>query len=206
MVKTARRRASKKREIVAIVEELFLEKGYEETTIDDILEKTGLSKGGFYHYFNSKEEVLSESINTLVQDVLIALESIISDDRLNALEKLKLFMKKKAEFQQPKKRFAKYLSRLMSSDLALYKYYLALAKGFAEPLAKIIEQGKEEGIFSVPYPRETADILLSAVTSFPQSAFLGEYIQEEVKHRSYSISLKHTIARTLGIDIKELEA
>src|ERR687898_708015 len=123
MVKTAKRRPSKIKEIIAITEELFLAKGYEETTVDDILEKTGLSKGGFYHYFKSKEEVLSESINSLVQDVLRALGPIVSDERLNALEKLKLFMKKKAEFQQPKKQFAKYLSRLMSSDIALYKYY-----------------------------------------------------------------------------------
>lgn len=49
-------------------------------------------------------------------------------------------------------------------------------------------------------------ILLRAVTSFPQSAFLEEYIQEETRHRNYSISLKHVMARTLGIDSKELEA
>jgi AcrR family transcriptional regulator len=206
MVKTAKRRPSKIKEIMAITEELFLAKGYEETTIDDILEKTGLSKGGFYHYFTSKEDVLSESINTLMQDMLTTVTPIVSDEGLNALEKLKLFMKKKEEFQQPKREFAKYLSILMNSDLALYKYYLSLSKCFAEPLTKIIEQGVKEGVFSVPYPRETADILLRIVTSFPQSAFLEEYIQEETKHRNYSISLKHVMARTLGIDSKELEA
>ena len=205
MVKTAKRRPEKTREIVTVAEKLFLEKGYAETTVDDILEKTGLSKGGFYHYFNSKEEVLSESIKIVMQDMLTSFSPIVEDEKLTALEKLKLFMKTKMEFQQPRKEFARYLSMLMKSDLALYKYYFSLAQNYVEPLAMIIAQGKKEGIFSVQYPRETADILIRVVTSFPQSALLGEYLREEAKHKKYSISLKHVIARTLGIDIKELD-
>lgn len=65
-------------------------------------------------------------------------------EQLTALEKLKLFMSKKAEFQQPRKDFAKYLSMLMKSDFTLYKYYLSLAQSYVEPLAAIIEQGKHE--------------------------------------------------------------
>ena len=205
MVKTAKQRASKTREMVAIAEKLFLEKGYEETTIDDILEKTGLSKGGFYHYFQSKEELLSKSINTLMQDMLTELEPIVEDEMLTAMEKLKLFMKKKAEFQQPKKEYAKYLSRLMKSDTALYKYYLTLAQRYIEPLSRIIEQGAKEGTFRVQYPRETADILLRAAISFPQSALLSNYIKEEARHHQYSIALRDVIVRTLGIDSKDLE-
>jgi AcrR family transcriptional regulator len=206
VVKTAKRRASKIREIVAIAEKLFLEKGYEETTIDDILEHTGLSKGGFYHYFKSKEEVLTVSIDTLMQDMLAEFEPIVENQTLTAMEKLKLFMKKKAEFQRPKKQFAKYLSVLMQSDMALYKYYLNLAQRYVEPLSQIINQGKTEGFFNVQYPKETADILLRAAISFPQSALLGNYVQDEASHQQYSVSLREVIARTLGIDSKELES
>ena len=38
---------------------LFEEKGYEETTVDEIIEATHTSKGTFYHYFKSKEDLLS---------------------------------------------------------------------------------------------------------------------------------------------------
>ncbi|MBQ5324043.1 MAG: TetR/AcrR family transcriptional regulator [Oscillospiraceae bacterium] len=38
---------------------LFEEKGYEETTVDEIIEDTNTSKGTFYHYFKSKEDLLS---------------------------------------------------------------------------------------------------------------------------------------------------
>ncbi|MBS1651597.1 MAG: TetR/AcrR family transcriptional regulator [Bacteroidetes bacterium] len=42
---------------------LFIEKGFKEVTMQEIVQKTGLSKGAFYHYFNSKEQVFEEVIN-----------------------------------------------------------------------------------------------------------------------------------------------
>jgi AcrR family transcriptional regulator len=204
MVKTAKRHLLKKREIVETAEKLFLKKGYQETTIDDILEAASLSKGGFYHYFTSKEEVLTESINAMMTDMLRELESVVNDEKLNAMEKLKRFMEKKTAFQQPRKEFARYLSMLMKSDYTLYKYYLSLTRNYVDLLARIIEQGAGEGVFAVQYPQETADILLRVVTSFPQSAYLGEYINDERKHQRYSISMRTVLVRTLGIDMKEL--
>ena len=203
-MKTAKRHPIRKKEIVETAEKLFLKKGYQETTVDDILEATSLSKGGFYHYFNSKEEVLSESINIVMTDMLGELKPIVNNETLDALEKLKLFMKKKSELQQPKKEFAKYLGMLMRSDFTLHRYYLSLTKAYVDLFAQIIKQGAEEGAFAVQYPEETADILLGAVASFPQSAYLGEYVNDDAKHKRYSISIKSVIARTLGIDVKEL--
>ncbi len=42
---------------------LFLQKSFKEVTMKEIVEKTGLSKGAFYHYFDSKEQVYLEIIN-----------------------------------------------------------------------------------------------------------------------------------------------
>ena len=42
---------------------LFLRKSYRDVTMKEIVEKTGLSKGAFYHYFNSKEELFKEIAN-----------------------------------------------------------------------------------------------------------------------------------------------
>ena len=204
MVKTARKHSTKKNELIEIAEKLFLEKGYVETSIEDILQASGLSKGGFYHYFKSKEEVLSESINNLMEDSLKELEPIIEDKDLNALEKLKLFMARKAAFQKPKIEYAKYLGMIMKSDFTLYKYYLSLSQKYVDPFARIIEQGTKEGVFNVEFPRETADILLRAVTSLPQSVFYSEYLRDETRHYNYSVSLKEVIARVLGIDSKEI--
>ena len=43
--------------ILDTAERLFIEKGYDHTSLQDIIESTGLSKGGIYHHFASKEDI-----------------------------------------------------------------------------------------------------------------------------------------------------
>ena len=56
--------------ILAITEELILEKGCRHTTLKSIIERTGLSKGAIYHYVDSKDELfrlILQSKVTIVQ-------------------------------------------------------------------------------------------------------------------------------------------
>ncbi len=50
---------------------LFLQKSFKEVTMKEIVDKTGLSKGAFYHYFSSKEQVFAEVINHFYSDFII---------------------------------------------------------------------------------------------------------------------------------------
>ena len=49
----------KRQELLQAAERLFCQQGYEKTSVQDILNDIALSKGGFYHHFASKEEVLT---------------------------------------------------------------------------------------------------------------------------------------------------
>lgn len=203
MARPADNHENKKRELLETAEKLFLEKGYEQTSIDDILKECGISKGGFYHYFKSKDEMLSESINNIIDDSIKYLQPIVDDEKLGAMEKFKLFMTKKSEFQSSKIEYAKLLGNLIQSDVTQYKYSLITAQKMVEPLARIIEQGVNEGVFDVDYPKETADILIRAVTSVAQSSYYDEYLNDKTKHLQYLLSLRSIIARTLGISSKD---
>lgn len=48
----------RKQKVIKIAHQLFIEKGYQSTSIQDILESSGISKGTFYNYFSSKSELL----------------------------------------------------------------------------------------------------------------------------------------------------
>lgn len=61
------RKTSTKKRIVEAAWNLFREKGYDETTIEDIITKSGTSKGTFYHYFEGKDALL-ESLSDLFDD------------------------------------------------------------------------------------------------------------------------------------------
>jgi len=62
---------------------LFLQKSYKDVTMKEIVEKTGLSKGAFYHYFTSKEELFKEIATLFFTDGAVNY-SIFPTDSLNS--------------------------------------------------------------------------------------------------------------------------
>lgn len=84
MEKKDRRHTKKK--IVSAAWELFYEQGYENTTVDDIVEKSNTSKGSFYHYFEGKDALLS-SLSFLFDEKYTELMAQMPPE-MNAFEKL----------------------------------------------------------------------------------------------------------------------
>ena len=76
MAKDARARKTKTR-ILQAAEELFLEQGYGETTLKDILARAHTSTGSFYHQLSGKPEVAEELCLACLESQLIAIRSVI---------------------------------------------------------------------------------------------------------------------------------
>ncbi len=72
--------------IVSAAWRLFYEQGYEHTTVEEIIEESGTSKGSFYHYFEGKDALLS-TLSNLFDDKYIDLIPQLTDD-MDAFEKL----------------------------------------------------------------------------------------------------------------------
>ena len=194
----------KRKELLAIAEKVFLEKGYEQANVDDILKASGFSKGSFYHYFKTKEEVLTASIENLLDESVDFLQPIVDDRNLGAMEKFKKFMKQKSHFQATKLQYATLLGKLMQSGVFQQKYMFAMSQKMVPLFAKIIQQGKDEGVFHVDYPYETADILIRAITGVPNSYAYAEYMSDDEKRRRYLLSLRGVIAGALGIEKNQI--
>ena len=76
--------------------ELFEEKGFDETTIEDISKKAGISVGAFYHYYKSKEEVFFELFKV---DDYLEKEFILSPEQQNnIIEQLNMFFRVYARY------------------------------------------------------------------------------------------------------------
>lgn len=67
---------------------LFENKGFSETSIQDIVNELGVTKGTFYYYFSSKEQLLMEIHHQYITSLLKRQQGIISDDDMSAKEKL----------------------------------------------------------------------------------------------------------------------
>jgi TetR/AcrR family transcriptional regulator, transcriptional repressor for nem operon len=71
-----------KEKIVQTAFNLFLTKGYREVSLREIVEKVGLSKGAFYHYYKSKEELFTEVVDRYVLDISDAIYDNLPKDNL----------------------------------------------------------------------------------------------------------------------------
>ncbi len=66
----AKKADDRRKKIIENASRIFSEKGYRGTTVDDVVQATGIAKGTFYLYFESKEELLIEVIKNLIEETL----------------------------------------------------------------------------------------------------------------------------------------
>ncbi|SFW74375.1 transcriptional regulator, TetR family [Sinomicrobium oceani] len=69
---------------------LFLQKGFKEVTMNEIVKSSGFSKGAFYHYFSSKEQVFKEVIDVYFRQMLHLDYNTLPSDSLQSFYKANL--------------------------------------------------------------------------------------------------------------------
>lgn len=84
--RTRRNPAERKLEIVDAAYDIFTEKGYHESTVADIAERVGISKGTFYLYFESKFAIFDYLVNDKLALLLVEANAAEDPDRINTLE------------------------------------------------------------------------------------------------------------------------
>ena len=153
----------RKAEMVAAAWSLFSEHGYDHTTVNAIIEKLGVSKGTFYHYFTSKEDILNAVVESMTREGLEAVKPVLEDETLSAIDKLNQFIKAARAWRLANIDAVKEIVSVLYRDEniiirhKLHTYSVAL---IGPLLAQLVEQGVEEGVFDNAYPRECAELLL----------------------------------------------
>ena len=154
----------RKSELVDCAEALFLTKGYENTTVADIIARAGVSKGGFYHHFGSKEELLDALVERWTAATIAAGRDVLEDDSLDALTKLNRFL---ARSQQWKVQAVPQMRSIHAAifhpvDEQLYQRVMRTAVTALGPvMTRVVEQGVREGVFDAPDPEIVGELLLS---------------------------------------------
>jgi AcrR family transcriptional regulator len=150
-------------EILDCARNLFFSRGYENTTVNDIIEAAGASKGAFYHYFESKDALLQALATRLADESLVALQPILGDPDLNAVERLNALF---AGARQFKAENAPELRRTFDvlfrpENLTLFhRIDEALIEKVAPAFAGIIAEGMREGSMDAADPLATAEMIL----------------------------------------------
>jgi AcrR family transcriptional regulator len=74
MVRVVKKAEERRLEILDAAQGLFLSRGYDATTVNDLLNAVGISKGAFYHHFAAKEDVLQALVWRLAEQGLATFE------------------------------------------------------------------------------------------------------------------------------------
>jgi len=120
----------RKNEIIDAAVSLFLDKGYEGTSMIAIAENAGLSKGGIYHHFCNKEEILVSANNRFMEPVFELMSQALSDpDPLRGLQRyIKEYLKYWSKHKQELNFVFLTLSRSMDNP-ALWEFMEEYADG-----------------------------------------------------------------------------
>ncbi|CAN7452970.1 TetR/AcrR family transcriptional regulator [Bosea sp. LjRoot237] len=163
MPRIVKRPDDRRNEILDAAQALFFERGYERTTVNDVIAQIGISKGGFYHHFSAKEDLLEGITARLAQDAVARVRDILEDPSLDALTRLNGFLARSRQMKvedAPKLRAA-FDVVFRPENLLLYHRINAASIAVMRPvLTGIIAQGKTEGVFAVPDPEAAAEIIL----------------------------------------------
>ena len=90
-------------EIIAVAQRLVYTKGYEQMTVQDILDEIQISKGAFYYYFDSKQQLLEVLIEHILLEAQQVIAPIVNDAGLPALEKLRRLLDAVASWKTARK-------------------------------------------------------------------------------------------------------
>ena len=130
--------------IISAAWELFYEQGYDDTTVEEIIEKSQTSKGSFYHYFEGKDALLG-SLSILFDEKYEELMEVM-DKNMNSFDKL-MFLNKELFKMVENSISLDLLARLYSSQLVTRgdRHLLDHNRTYVKVLRQIVVEGQSRG-------------------------------------------------------------
>lgn len=155
----------RRQELIDAARQLFVQRGYEETSVSDIVKKIGVTQGTFYWHFPSKQEILAAIMREMAELITAVMRKTAERQELAAIEKLRQMENES-------------MALMTEHSTLLQALWIRANAPFREQLIKetnpqflliivsIIRQGVAEGVFHVSNPEAAAVFVLAVVDKF----------------------------------------
>ncbi|MFQ6792255.1 MAG: TetR/AcrR family transcriptional regulator [Thomasclavelia sp.] len=182
--------------ILDVSTRLFSEKGYDDTSLQDIINETKLSKGAIYHHFSSKEDILKAIFHRLGNENAEIFAKIRDDNRLRGIEKLRKIFQT-AVFHSNQSVLLTVSPCLLNNPrflaMQIEQIYELIAPQFVEP---ILAEGIKDGSINIENPHEIAEAIM-ILTNVWLNPLVKMTDTEGMKKRCDTFN---TLLKGLGID------
>lgn len=183
MVRVVKKPEERKNEIIAAACQLFLSKGYDRTTMQEVMRHLGIAKGTIYHYFSSKDDLLEAVIGSVAEGEMLRLKTLVENIKGNALERLEQLVMNGSnhDADDAHEEMLDHLHK--TSNAGMHIRLLAKVVTVQAPLyAEQFQLGCEEGVFKTDHPLECAEFLLSGI-QFLTDIGIYPWTQEQLERR-----------------------
>ncbi|MFL5681147.1 MAG: TetR/AcrR family transcriptional regulator [Chloroflexota bacterium] len=145
---------------------LIQSKGYEQMSVQDVLDELETSKGAFYHYFDSKGALLDAVVERMVATSIAALEPIAFDATVPAIDRIRAMFASIASLKADQKDFLLELLRVwMSDDNAVVRerFRRSVTERMTPLMARTVREGTAAGTFTATSPADAAHVVVSLI-------------------------------------------
>lgn len=192
----------RRKELMMVAYELFMINGYEETSVNSIVEKVKVAKGTFYHYFKSKEDILEAILTSSMEKFSKNLSVLVENQNINSWEKLSKIISNITFPQYNEKQLANNIPDRKDNTL-----HMAMENKFYEVfypiILHVIKDGIEKKEFNISYPEEITEVLIKGIQGFMHNHIPNmkdpEYAMKKIK------ALEELFTKVLGNSHKEFK-
>ena len=155
----------RKQEILNTAEQLFCRKGYEQTSIQDILDQLHSSKGSFYHHFVSKESLLEGICRKRADQIYEAVSGCMNSE-VPVIQMLDTCLSGMIPLKDEKLSFLLMILPvfpLPEGRLVRDEYCDSLADRFSSLIIQLLQRGNQQGVLVCSQPDIISDLVLFTV-------------------------------------------
>ena len=161
--------ANKKEFILDVAEKMFIEQGFDQTSIAQILDATQIAKGTLYYYFTSKEEIMDAIIERWIERSFEQVRIWVEQKQLPILERL-MGALASLNMQKDGQELLDHLHAPQNALLHENTNQILLSK-VPEILYPLFQEGFQTGEMQTTYPYETIEMMLTYSLQIFNSSF-----------------------------------
>ena len=188
----------RREEIIMAARGLFINKGYDKTSVNDILNIVNIAKGTFYYYFSSKAEVLESIVTNIVDEGILRAEYKLKDKTVPLLNRFILvIMGQRPEFEGSDV-IKEEMHKVENTKLERL-YLREMIKRLTPILEELIIEGIDQNIFKTDYPREAIEsILLLGHMMFDWEVFQWNIEEYPIKIKAFLTNMEKILGTKEG--------